>query len=437
MNHFAAAEKSEHLSQLLRMVYENKYSAFYRTHFGFDWQGGEHITEDVWHALPLLSRAQIMQVPFWDRVFVPREEVPFTRNTYGTTGNRILITARSVSGDYSNPYRELGIKRLMTFFASGYHEFPRSAIPELQQWFGDVSNLALSAEIATQARIDSLYITPYTALLFGPLLKTRGYNTEIRAVQLTGERCSPLQLETLHALYPGATVYGHYASSETREGVAVACAHERAKGVSLIMEAMPGNYCELVIPETGDPVTEPGVHGELVVTTTRPDIPFPLIRYRTGDIAVYTPRTCECEKTRPGFEVLGRSTVFPVRLAKGELTVDAVERALHVFPALHADYFEIHYVEEKSKDTVLPRVTIGLVASAAAVPSPEEFSKALKVFPTFTYADGVSQGLYLPLSFTVIERPTASPTGKGKPPIVVRHVSGTDSIFTSSVHDAR
>lgn len=429
MTHFP----SDELEILLRSLRDSSHSSFYRDWWGDAAEGYFRLTSASWQRVPLLPRDAIMAVPFWHRSYVPRNEVPFTRNTYGTSGRMILITPRTVSGSYDDPYREMGLLRIMSFFASGYHEFPRSAIPEMQMWFGDVSNLPVSARIAAHARIDSLYITPYTALLFAPLLAQLGAVERIRAVQLTGERCSPLQFERLQQLYPNASVYGHYASSETREGVAVTCRHDRARGGSLVMESMEGIFCELVVPETGDVLTDPHVHGELIVTTLIPTTPFPMVRYRTGDIAVYSPRTCACEETKPGFEIIGRSSVFPVRLAKGELTVDAVENALRAFPSIDTDYFEIHYTEEAASETVLPRVRLSLVAppESDTAALAHDLERELKVFPTYTYAQGVSEGIYLPLSVDFIQKPEPGPTGKGKPPIVVRHVS-RDATITAA-----
>lgn len=55
-------------------------------------------------------------------------------------------------------------------------------------------------------------------------------------------------------------------------------------------------YCEIIDPETGR-VLGPGEEGELVITTLTKEA-FPVIRYRTGDLAsICPPGRCACKRT--------------------------------------------------------------------------------------------------------------------------------------------
>ncbi len=85
----------------------------------------------------------------------------------------------------------------------------------------------------------------------------------------------------------GCRVFTHYGMTETGYGGGVEC--EALSGYHMREADL---YFEIVDPETGRTV-EDGQQGEVVFTTlTRRAMP--LIRYRTGDIASFSPNPCAC-----------------------------------------------------------------------------------------------------------------------------------------------
>ncbi len=419
MREFPASQ----LERVLCSVLENKHSSFYRERLGTLSQYMP-LTQEKWESIPGTPREVITPTPLWERTFVPRHDVHYIRNTYGTSGKRILITPRISYGDYTEPYKSLGVKKMMNFFASAHVNFPEPSYG-IVSVFGDVGNLEVSAYIVKKLRVDTLYITPYTALVFAPILAELRVERDIHVIQLCGERCSPLQLEVLRKQYPNATIFSNYSSSETREAVAFPCVHDITAGGSLAVESVPEFYCEILDPQTQKPVTEDGVYGELAVTTLVPNLPFPFVRYLTGDVAAYVKRTCGCDDHTRAFEIIGRMSVFPVRLVKGELTIESVEKALNSL-SVASQYFEVHYMEEALEERALPRVSISLVQDERAQDAASlarAIEEHLHVYPTYTYAQGVEAGLYLPLTVSFIDAPQ-SHSGKGLSPIVVRHIAG-------------
>ena len=418
----------EKLEQALQAALTNEYSDFYRRHLSHIKDAQGNLTLSEWRALPLVRRDDVVSVPFWDRVHVPHEEVQYIRNTYGTSGKRILVTPRALYGSFEqNPYDAQSVTSVINFIASAHNGFPRDVIKsDTQLFFGDVGHLAMSARIIRQSKVDMLYILPYTALAIADYLDAEGVTQHIKVVQLCGERCSPLQFKKLKERYPNATVYGYYGQSETRELLSVACEHDRARGGSLIVEVLaPEFYMELVDTNTGEVVEEYGAYGEVVFTTLVPHVPFPLVRYATGDIARYVKRDCSCEEKRPGFEIIGRGTSEPIRMVKGELTLDAVENSLVDISAVSPEYFEVHYREQETDMNALPQVEIKVVAAGSTAPDMEivrnTLENTLRVFPTYTYANGVRDGIYLPLSVSLLDAAPPSPAGKPKAPVIVRH----------------
>jgi phenylacetate-CoA ligase len=99
-------------------------------------------------------------------------------------------------------------------------------------------------------------------------------------------------------------------------GVSMEC-HEAQDGLHIAEDHF---LVEVIDPNTLEPVPE-GVEGELVFTSLTKEA-FPVIRYRTGDIASITRETCSC----------GRNTVRMSRV-KGRIDDMLIIRGVNVFPS--------------------------------------------------------------------------------------------------------
>lgn len=114
-------------------------------------------------------------------------------------------------------------------------------------------------------------------------------------------------------------------------------------------------YVEVIHPDTLAPVPE-GEEGELVFTSLTKEA-FPIIRYRTGDIASITKEPCIC----------GRTTTRMSRV-KGRIDDMLIVRGVNVYPTeiesalLEMEELEPHYqlyvVNQGSLDKVLLKVEI-------------------------------------------------------------------------------
>jgi phenylacetate-CoA ligase len=110
-----------------------------------------------------------------------------------------------------------------------------------------------------------------------------------RAVVSSGEKLYPKQREILEETF-GCGVFDRYGC---REFANVAHECDRHNGLHVFADI---NYLE-VVHESGRPA-EPGEIGEIVVTDLF-NYYMPFIRYRTGDLAVPSSRTCECGRGLP------------------------------------------------------------------------------------------------------------------------------------------
>lgn len=123
----------------------------------------------------------------------------------------------------------------------------------------------------------------------------------------------------------GIEVYSHYGMTETCYGGGVTCAcqdgYHMRDGQLLT---------EILDPDTLMPVAE-GEAGEVVLTSLYPGA-TPLIRYRTGDLALRAMNDCTCGGSAPRLaRILGRRE-STVRLGKGYLSIHSLDEAMFGFP---------------------------------------------------------------------------------------------------------
>ena len=122
----------------------------------------------------------------------------------------------------------------------------------------------------------------------------------LRAVQASAETLTEEHRELISSAF-GAPVYNRYGAREVGN-----LAHEcdEHNGLHLLME---NNIVEIVDAD-GQPLTEPGAEGDVVVTNLN-NFATPLIRYRLGDIARVGGSRCPCGRGAPLLaSILGRTS---------------------------------------------------------------------------------------------------------------------------------
>lgn len=128
-------------------------------------------------------------------------------------------------------------------------------------------------------------------------------------------------------------------------GVSIEC-HHAQEGLHVAEDHF---YVEVINPKTLEPVAD-GEDGELVFTSLTKEA-FPVIRYRTGDIASITREKCKC----------GRTTLRMSRV-KGRIDDMIIIRGVNVFPSEieHfllqvnelAPFYQVHLLKKGTMDAV-------------------------------------------------------------------------------------
>lgn len=405
---------------LLAQAFESEHSSFYRDKYGV--VGGQVVDGHLpWTALPYLTRQEIQQTSFQKRLFVPQSSIDILRVTSGTSGAGLIVVPRmgherdTRSALYDSYMQTLNPTRLATFsgaqpvYAALFrHNFGFDSIQL------DLADMRISSALASAYRPDMLAGFVYALTTLAPQL-SQDVTDEVRVIQLFGEWCSSLQWQMLSTQFPNAMRVSEYASVETQSNVAVPCKHIIEQGERAMHPIPEWAHVEIVDPDTGEIQTEPGERGELVVTILRP-VAFPLIRYKTGDVARIVRRECPCGAKTPVISVEGRLHIDRLRVSGGEINLAEADRAIAILPGITGGDFELRYEEaEGANGQILPRVTAALEWDEAQI-SGEELAMGLaeemRVSPRRTYADGVRDGLYAPLS--VVPLDSAPLSGKRK-----------------------
>jgi len=147
----------------------------------------------------------------------------------------------------------------------------------------------------------------------------------------------------------GLDAFNSYGLSEMNgPGVAFECPYKTG------LHIWEDSYlAELIDPQTQKPVPE-GSEGELVLTTLN-RVGMPLIRYRTGDITRFMPRTCSCGRVHRRMERISGRTDDMMILKGVNIFPMQVERVLMNIPEVGNNY---QIVLETRNDIDVMRVMV-------------------------------------------------------------------------------
>ncbi|VVS91552.1 DVU_1553 family AMP-dependent CoA ligase [Desulfoluna spongiiphila] len=189
--------------------------------------------------------------------------------------------------------------------------------------------------------------------------KSAAPGQNIRSVILSADYVPRSMAQAIESAW-GCRVFDHYGMTEMGYAGGVACCGECGYH---FREA--DLYLEIIDPASGRPVND-GEPGEVVFTTlTRKGMP--LIRYRTGDKAGFSPHPCPCGTVLRRLDpVLGRTT-GGMSLKNGSvLTLPELDEALFSVPGLLNFTAELSGDSENKGETDILRISLLTVPTATA-----------------------------------------------------------------------
>jgi phenylacetate-CoA ligase len=185
---------------------------------------------------------------------------------------------------------------------------------------GPVRDPRATLAVAARERVSVMVGIPTHLLRLARCLPEPAALPDLRAVLLSTDHVPQSVIDALTGAW-GCAVYNHWGMTETGLGGGVDC--EIRHGYHLREADL---LCEVVDPDTGEPVADGG-EGELVVTTlTRRGMP--VLRYRTGDLARWLPERCFCSTALRTLAHITTRVTGRIPLGDGVLTQAALDEAV-------------------------------------------------------------------------------------------------------------
>jgi phenylacetate-CoA ligase len=255
-------------------------------------------------ALPFTTKADLKQSYPYDLFAVPLRDVVRIQATSGTTGKPVGIgytqndlrhwaelVMRVLEAAEVSAHDTIQIAYQYSLFTGGFgfhqgaERLGASVIPA-----SSVVTLERQIEIMRDFKTTVLCSTPSFAARLALALEEHPEALRLRVALLGGEPWSEqLRAQIEERLH--CRTFDSYGLSEVLgPGIAAECGEHRG------LHVQEDHFIvEVVNPETGEPLP-PGQNGELVFTTIAKEA-FPLIRYRTGDMASLDESPCPCGRT--------------------------------------------------------------------------------------------------------------------------------------------
>ena len=391
----------------------------------YDMKGGDPplslSSYEEWSRLPFVTKEMLLRTPLRDRLFVPLSQLDSVYASSGTTGAPLFSPRQQLSGwefraqfhEFTRPLLSAVTYQHKTEY---FFEMLGRHIPVVSL---DIRNIRASLRLANAARVDSAKISSHVLVLVGEEMRRLGIAERIRFLEVGGGAFSRSLYDYARKTFPHAVLTSTYGASEVEcSPPAISCRPLSESEPFEFFHANAGVHFELIHPDTGKQVIpEASAEGELVVTSyAGTQSAFPLLRYRIGDMARIYESSC-VEHGTWSFSVLGRKEADRVKIPGGLFMADEIERVLRLFPHRVGDRFALHYRERAEHPFIEATLHVEF-RDAPNIDIASDIAKELRIGPSFTFAQGVAEGLYAPLRCA----PFAE-AGKAKRLRIVRDVS--------------
>lgn len=403
-------ENSNDLTTRMHAVayaFQNPHSTLYRKLYGA-YVLPEVPTEADWEAIPLLMKDTLVATPFHERLFSPLSDVHYVRASSGTSGKNLLVVPKTrIHPKLVSDLRGEALGGSLSFLQPQHQaEMDNRAhgikVPALS---GDPANLEACTKLAVAVGVDTLRSYPFIMERHLPYLLETGLAATLKVIILTGERILIEDIHRYFEYFPNARVILYYAAIEAQgvPGFAVVYAHDR----EILYTPSTDYYWEL-LDEDGRIIREDNIEGEIVYTTLWTEHNnLPLIRYATGDMGA---RRRAADGT-PRYEILGRKHIDRIKVAKGELRVEEIERALKEVLGSVVPY-ELHF-HKRPEGGSRPKTVIKIEATLDTKPAvlAQRLMAEIRINAADTYGVLALEDLHAPLS---VEEVAVFPPANGK-----------------------
>jgi phenylacetate-coenzyme A ligase PaaK-like adenylate-forming protein len=374
---------------------------------------------DEWRALPALTKDDLARVPLKERTFVPWNALETLSATSGTSGKPPVFLPRCYLGALVEHLLAPGTAggALLSGILQYQHEHER-ALEELGMDVHvvqlDVQNIAGSVLMAEKLGARTIMGYAYAVSALCPHVTHTRFAESVSVIAVAGERWSRSEFRAVQSVFPNAAIRYSYGTRESGTQAISDVLDTSHRPVFRSIDAVHHEF----IDKSGKPLElSPGAEGEILITT-RAGAPsgFPFLRQRVGDVVRIVDAQPDGSCT---FELLGRAELEFIKMPGGMLRIDEIVRVVEGLGMLESDEFEAHCFEEDGGR--MPRKRIVMHLALRTIDDAQRVAHAiareLHLGPSFTYADGVREGTYLPLTCMSLEERRAG----GKRKRIVKH----------------
>lgn len=314
------AYQTEQLKKHLQYAYEN--SPYYKQSFDEIGVRPEDfkVLSDL-SKFPFINKqierdAQLSKPLLGTLAATPEEDVVFVSASSGSTGVPTLSPFTKIDFDefqdvQSRLFWAAGVRPNdryvhalnFTLFVGGPDVIGAQNLGALCIWAGTIPSERL-LYILKEFQPTVIWTTPSYAWYLGETAKKQGINPAtdlaIHKIIVAGEPGGSIEAtrKAIEELWD-AKVYDFYGISDIYGACAGMCSERN--GLHIAEDQI---YMEVIDPVTLKPIKD-GERGELVLTTLRKQA-RPMIRFRTGDIAIVNREKCGCGRTHGRIQIVGR-----------------------------------------------------------------------------------------------------------------------------------
>lgn len=411
---------------ILTWVLNKKHPNFYRKRYRALLKKRRTITISDFSDIPFLDRADLEKTSPYDRLFLLFKKLMYAHVTSGTTGKPLLLFHDKEDlfeqDQYWKKLVQYKVKKLLYLVNTQqvYWKLIDRMIDKRQQRIfvatGDVHNLTLSAQTASQIGIDSIETNASILYFFMPHLQKVYDLKKIRFISLGGEYTSKLKFDFFKRMFPHANFDFRYGNTEA--GVLGYRCGKLSENRRQFFHPVPRYYYEVV--DGNGSLLPAGKAGELIVTTLK-KVATPLIRYKTGDLVRLWTKPCRCGATEE-IEVLGRREKGTVKIQGTIIYPELLDQALEKVKHMVEPECELHIFEIQYKGKPMPLFRLKLIAKKGITFDKDAVTRIISdnfyLSSTLNLTQLVERGLFLPLEIEWVE----SLEKKLKSTYIVNHI---------------
>jgi len=381
-----------------------KQNAFYRDFWRKNNFSAEPFSAKEFSRVPILRKSDLLEMNVRDRsTFLNKEKYHFAIASSGTTASPIvsLHNETPIAPYYSFITQRCSYSALLVLRRSSYNFLPLVAVsqyctPGTIMAEGDLDDLDYTARIAAEIRMDHLATSPSIAVRFGKILAKQGFPLHgVTFLYVSGEPLTHAAYLVLKELYSNALIVNGYSITEA----GATMGHSSSYCVNLHSKSRNAYHLN-----TRDAYYEV-IDGNLVVTILR-NLPFPLIRYDTGDkVVLEDDFSCTCGFGTGSIAVVGpRDGLKSYKIGATVFRVEEFKSVLEEeLSTLFTSDCEVYIEQEKIGQSLLAAPTL-ILRPKFMTPHPrfngmiaKYFLDRITVSPNMSLGQAIKFGISKPL----------------------------------------